>query len=113
MNPGGVFSAGNPAFILTATTSGTAHTLHTAVTGTASVDLVTLWVYNNTAVNDSITLLIGAVQIGPITVNRSSLPAMVLARVPISNGVILKAFALTTATVGVIISTTRLVDQAQ
>ena len=112
VNPGGVFSTGNPAFILTATTTGTAHTLHTAIAGTDDVDLVSLWVFNNTGVNDSITLEVGGVTVGPVTVMRSSLPALVLAKIPMSNGITLKAFAGTTATVGVLISTTRIVAQA-
>lgn len=112
-NPGGVFSTGNPAFVLTATTTGAAHTLHTAVTGTTDVDMVTLWAFNNTSADDEVTLEVGGVTVGPITVMRNSLPAMVLARIPMSNAITLKAFAGTTATVGVLISVTRLIDQAQ
>lgn len=111
-NPGGVFSSGNPAFILTATATGAAHTLHTAVAGTSSVDLVSLWVYNNSALNVNITLEVGGVDC-IFTVMRNSLPALALAKIPMSNGITLKAFAATTAVIGVFISTTQLIDQAQ
>ena len=111
-NPGGAFSPGNPAFVLTGITTGAAHTLHTAVAGTDSVDLVSLWVYNNSALNVNITLEIGGVDC-IFAVMRNSLPALALAKIPMNNGITLKAFAATTAVVGVMISTTRLIDQAQ
>jgi len=112
-NPGGVFSAGNPAFIITAISSGTAHTLHTAVTGTDDLDLVTVWVYNTTSTNYTLTVEVGGVQMGPITVMRNALPAIIFARMPMNNGTTLKAYADTTAVLGVCISTTRVVNQAQ
>jgi len=112
-NPGGVFSTGNPAFLITATTSGGAHTLHTAVTGTEDVDLVTLWAQNTTGTNDTITLEVGGVTVGAITVARNANPQLVLNRVPMSNGITLKAYAGTTSVIVAMISVTQLVGQAQ
>jgi len=111
VNPGGVFSAGNPGFLITATASGSAHTLHTAVTGTDDVDLVTLWAWTVSGANQTMTLEVGGVTIGPFAVFRNAMPTLVFARLPMNNGITLKAFAGAASVVGVFVSTTRLIKQ--
>ena len=87
-------ASGLPSLLITATSSGTAQTFHTAVTGTDDVDFVTIWAANvDGSANYNITLEIDAQQYGPFQVSRLSAPFKLLDGVPMNNAKVVTAYA--------------------
>lgn len=87
-------SGGSSHLEVTATSSGTAQTYHTAVTGTDDVDYVTVWAANiDGATNYNLTLELDGQTYGPFTIPRLSVGVKVLDGVPMNNATTVKAFA--------------------
>lgn len=110
VNPASPFSAGNPAFLVTATTTGAAHTLHTAVAGTDDVDAVHLWAQNidgSSAV--ALTLEVGGVSL-TVSVQRQATPLKVLDGIPINSANTVKAYAGLASKIVVLLKVIRMTD---
>lgn len=93
VNLGGAFSSGNPALLVTATSSGGAHTLHTATSGTDDADVLHLWASNV----DASAAVVLSIEIGAVTmqvsVQRLAAPIKVLDGIALNNGIVVKAYA--------------------
>lgn len=82
---------------VTATTNGTANTIHTAVSGTASFDEVWLYAYNESTAAVLLTILFGGVS-EPDNVIRALIPpqagrTLVCDGMILQNSLIIKAYA--------------------
>lgn len=87
-------ASGVPTLLLTATSSGTAQTLHTAASGTDDVDFLTVWAANvDGSANYNVTLEIDGQQYGPFQVSRLSAPFKLLDGVPLNNSKVVAAYA--------------------
>jgi len=106
------FAAGNYAYLITATSSGAAHTLYTAASSGTDLDYVQVWVKNNDAATRyDLTLEVGGVTVGPISVGASGFPALVFPfRQPLENGNTIKAYASGASKLVVGLSVTRISD---
>ena len=105
------FAAGNYAFLVTATSSGGAHTLHTAPSTGTDLDYVRIWAKNNDSARRTVTLEVGGVTVGPIELGALGFPADIFPfRHPIENGNTIKVFASVASQVVVGISVTRISD---
>ena len=110
VNLGGAFTPGNGPFLITAVTSGTAHTLHTATAGTDNVDVVTIWAQCvDTSSSFLITIDVDGVEIGPMVAPRQSAPFIVLPGLALNAGVVVKAYADTASKVVVMAKVVRMV----
>lgn len=87
-------SGGSPAIAITATSSGGAQTLHTAVSGTNDVEHVTLWAANVDGTTAyQLTLELGAVTLGPFQLQPLAAPTKILEGWPMNNGLVVKGYA--------------------
>lgn len=84
---------------VTGTTSAADVTIHTAVAGTTDIDLVTLWAFNSSTDTVTLTIAWGAetspdnLLLIPIPANQGPVP--IADRMPLQNGLVIGAWAVT------------------
>lgn len=95
------------------TSSGTADTIHTAVSGTSDADYVTLWALNyDGSANRNLTLIADAEEMGPFQINRLQVPIKLLDRYRMNNALVLKGYASVTDTIRVFGTVSRVTEAA-
>ena len=82
---------------VTSTTTGAANTVHTAVAGTSSIDLIDIWATNNSAAAVDVSIGWGGVTVdetlGPISIPADAGPVKIADKFPLQNGMVVKAWA--------------------
>ena len=93
---------------ITGTASGSQNTIHTAVSGTSSIDEVWLWATNNSGTDAVLTLAIGTTAttgeliLDEVTITANTTPTPILAGWIVNNSVTITAFTTTGSDVNIV-----------